>query len=127
MIKGKSTASKSITLGLTDENVKRIKDNQPIQFCLSELGYPVQTMAVCHGNQQMFDALNVPPTHNTPITAKTDNGIVLLILPDDTLSAMESGQPVFLDIEPLELEAHSVHLVHGADENTIARNLGINP
>lgn len=42
----------TIVLGLSDENISRLKDGQPIKFNLSELGLPDNTVIIFNGKTE---------------------------------------------------------------------------
>lgn len=42
----------TVVFGLTDENVERLKKGQPIQFNMTELGLPNQTVIIIHGKDE---------------------------------------------------------------------------
>lgn len=62
MIKA-TTESGSVILGLTAENLKRLKANQPIAFCLSEIGLEPRKVMICYGKdeQAIARSLGVDP------------------------------------------------------------------
>lgn len=45
----KALAGKNVILGLSEENVKRLKDNQPIKINLKDMGLPDQVIYIVYG------------------------------------------------------------------------------
>lgn len=41
-----------LVFGITDENIKRLKEDKPIKFNLSELGMDDITVYICHGKDE---------------------------------------------------------------------------
>jgi len=114
----------AIILGLTNTNVARLLSDQPIKFCLSELGHPPKTMGICHGNAEVLYTIGLPSTHKAPVTAELGNGTFLLVLPDAALDKLVSGKPIQLDVSAAGLLVKALAVIHGLTEKAIAHSLG---
>lgn len=48
----KLKAGNNASFGLTDENLRRLKEGEPIQFNMNELGFPDMVITIFHGKTE---------------------------------------------------------------------------